>query len=573
MSARAMRHAARAAAWNGANRKQAGLKYPLRRYRDASELHKPCRTSKFDGFCRPSLELARGEAEISTTGDSIARIAAFQHLEGAPAAQAQTTAVAYQLMSKYTNCVLVHQRPDREKAIDAAELHRVTSMLAAGWGGTSSNQRLGFGGFAEPFASPFQGLPFIAANVKHPDVRMLTRPPTPSDGQIGYRCTVCGTHQPIVGLGTPRMLDRFEPLETWSDEHITVGQRQRTVVRCRKCTSTVWLRECERTYVLDPLAKAAGWDSLAPEEIWSEFAALNAVVGPSTTRFYPRIRPVLRQYLLEPRTLQDPPPPVRRRDDLAKEYIWWDNDRDRFKEFPRKAGGFRSELECERRNTVLQALVEYAWSSLPDGEQARVSSAEWLREACEWDLAREVLKEPFKSGELADLAAQLRVLVDCQIGHIVVFDLSPEMRSSLQIERDQKWQREREVEEQRKADLRLKTAPRAFLQAVLDHQGALSGMETLRAGLPSKLITIMEANIKGYFWDPSTVPLAICQALVKLCGWPPGIQAKRFDEVRGNEKVDARLVDFLVHAFRGSSWNDWEYSPVGQPPPRYLANR
>jgi hypothetical protein len=44
-------------------------------------------------------------------------------------------AVRYQLMSKLTNCILVHRRAEEEKATEQAELHRVSSMLAAGWGG------------------------------------------------------------------------------------------------------------------------------------------------------------------------------------------------------------------------------------------------------------------------------------------------------------------------------------------------------------------------------------------------------------------------------------------------------
>jgi Ca-activated chloride channel family protein len=38
-------------------------------------------------------------------------------------------------MSKQTNCILVHRRIEADKATEQAELHRVSSMLAAGWGG------------------------------------------------------------------------------------------------------------------------------------------------------------------------------------------------------------------------------------------------------------------------------------------------------------------------------------------------------------------------------------------------------------------------------------------------------
>jgi hypothetical protein len=38
-------------------------------------------------------------------------------------------------MSKQTNCILVHQRAAADKTTEQAELHRVSSMVAAGWGG------------------------------------------------------------------------------------------------------------------------------------------------------------------------------------------------------------------------------------------------------------------------------------------------------------------------------------------------------------------------------------------------------------------------------------------------------
>jgi hypothetical protein len=41
-------------------------------------------------------------------------------------------------MSRQTNCILVHQRADADKVTEEAELHRVSSMLAAGWGATST---------------------------------------------------------------------------------------------------------------------------------------------------------------------------------------------------------------------------------------------------------------------------------------------------------------------------------------------------------------------------------------------------------------------------------------------------
>ncbi len=85
-----------------------------------------------------ATELARGEADAPCPGNSLPRIAAAQRIATADEQEALTLAVAYQLMSKQTNCILVHQRADADKATEEAELHRVSSMLAAGWGATST---------------------------------------------------------------------------------------------------------------------------------------------------------------------------------------------------------------------------------------------------------------------------------------------------------------------------------------------------------------------------------------------------------------------------------------------------
>lgn len=47
-------------------------------------------------------------------------------------------AVDYQLVTDQTHFVLVHERPDDEKAIDMPELQKIDQMVAAGWGGTGS---------------------------------------------------------------------------------------------------------------------------------------------------------------------------------------------------------------------------------------------------------------------------------------------------------------------------------------------------------------------------------------------------------------------------------------------------
>jgi Ca-activated chloride channel homolog len=83
-------------------------------------------------------EIARGEADAPASGDSLARISALRRMTAAHAAEALHLAITYQLLTKQTGCVLVHQRAEAERASQEAEMHHVTSMLAAGWGASGS---------------------------------------------------------------------------------------------------------------------------------------------------------------------------------------------------------------------------------------------------------------------------------------------------------------------------------------------------------------------------------------------------------------------------------------------------
>lgn len=91
-----------------------------------------------DGPQGEPVELSRCEADVPCDGDVMARMAAAARMASAEGAQALALALDYQLMSARTNCLLVHERAAAEKAMDGAELHRVPSMLAAGWGATST---------------------------------------------------------------------------------------------------------------------------------------------------------------------------------------------------------------------------------------------------------------------------------------------------------------------------------------------------------------------------------------------------------------------------------------------------
>lgn len=85
-----------------------------------------------------AIELNCSGTETPSYGDTLARVAAARRISTATEDSALHLAVDYQLMSQHTNCILVHERVAADKAIGEAELHRVSSMLAAGWGATST---------------------------------------------------------------------------------------------------------------------------------------------------------------------------------------------------------------------------------------------------------------------------------------------------------------------------------------------------------------------------------------------------------------------------------------------------
>ncbi len=84
------------------------------------------------------IVLASTSQRAVTSDDALPRVAAAGRLAALSPEAATSLAVGYQLMSPHTHCVLVHVRAQADKATEDAQLHRVESMLAAGWGGTGS---------------------------------------------------------------------------------------------------------------------------------------------------------------------------------------------------------------------------------------------------------------------------------------------------------------------------------------------------------------------------------------------------------------------------------------------------
>jgi Ca-activated chloride channel family protein len=122
------------------------------------------------GDGKAAREIARADAEDAVAGDALPRIAASRRLATASEREARALAVAYQLLSPHTNCVLVHERAVTDRVTDEAQLHQVGSMLAAGWGATSSTTR-----FRAARAGAVQSLGVLKNVMQAPSVSHASR--------------------------------------------------------------------------------------------------------------------------------------------------------------------------------------------------------------------------------------------------------------------------------------------------------------------------------------------------------------------------------------------------------------
>jgi Ca-activated chloride channel family protein len=105
------------------------------------------------------VEIGRVSTVAAAAGDDLARIAAARRVAALdalsspddmtvpkrmdeavqaqePSQQARALALEHRLISRHTHGVLVHRRAEADKPKDESLLHRVQSMLAAGWGNT-----------------------------------------------------------------------------------------------------------------------------------------------------------------------------------------------------------------------------------------------------------------------------------------------------------------------------------------------------------------------------------------------------------------------------------------------------
>jgi hypothetical protein len=105
------------------------------------------------------VELARVTVQPARESATLARMVTARRVEDIEDAKASTQlAVTYQLLTRHTCCVVVHERDLASKVSGEADLHVVPQMLAAGWGGTGS---VAAGGASGPLVAGLAAIPLL----------------------------------------------------------------------------------------------------------------------------------------------------------------------------------------------------------------------------------------------------------------------------------------------------------------------------------------------------------------------------------------------------------------------------
>lgn len=87
----------------------------------------------------PVVEIAQSKVSDNVAEETtLSRMAASYRIPALPQKKAQAMAVAYQLVTNYTNFLLIHVRAADERSEEMPELIKVQQMLPEGWGGIGS---------------------------------------------------------------------------------------------------------------------------------------------------------------------------------------------------------------------------------------------------------------------------------------------------------------------------------------------------------------------------------------------------------------------------------------------------
>jgi Ca-activated chloride channel family protein len=98
-------------------------------------------------FAPPVLSFSMGGGERFSCGagdveriegDALPRLSASERIRHAAGDEGAALALRYRLVTRWTSFFLVHERAEGDKATDLPRLQKVTTMLAAGWGGSAT---------------------------------------------------------------------------------------------------------------------------------------------------------------------------------------------------------------------------------------------------------------------------------------------------------------------------------------------------------------------------------------------------------------------------------------------------
>lgn len=97
-----------------------------------------------------------------------------------------------------------------------------------------------------------------------------------------------------------------------------------------------------------------------------------------------------------------------------------------------------------------------------------------------------------------------------------------------------------------------------------------TGMALLDQCLPRAVKVAIKSFVHGCAWPQEQVPAAMCQALLRHLGPPPGVLAARLGSL-ATATLDEPLTAFLVKILGDSTWAQWRYTVprYGTPFPNY----